>query len=62
MTMPTLTRWCLRVSGAALCWLGVVAMVQGVTRCVGGWACLVVALGSCVCCVGWSLLRVKGQS
>ena len=61
MTMPLLQRWCLRVSGVALCWLGLVVMARGVMDCTGFWACAVVALGSCVVVVGWSLLRCEGD-
>jgi hypothetical protein len=57
--MPTLQRWCLRVSGLALCWLGVIVMARGVLDCRGGWACAVVALGTILVRVGWSLLRVR---
>jgi len=57
--MTPLQHWCLRVSGVALCWLGIIVMARGVLDCTGAWACLVVALGSCVVCVGVSLLRAK---
>jgi hypothetical protein len=57
--MTALQRWCLRVSGVTLVWLGVIVMARGVLDCRGGWACAVVALGSCVACVGVSLLRCE---
>ena len=59
---PTLSLFALRISGGGLLLLGVWVCAAGARACWehgGVWPVCVVALGSCIICVGVSLCRAR---